>query len=229
MNITILGSEEGAHEARGIAVVIDVLRASSTIATILSREPEQLIAVADVEDALTLKSERDNCVVFGEKGGLVPEGFDYDNSPIKASTADLKGKCVVACTSNGTRVLSKVNKADYAWIGCFLNASAIVEEALRMDQKEIYLIPAGRGSNRSLEDDMCAMYLNEMLEWGKPDFDEIKKNLYLSDRAESYKMRKIMDDFEYCLTVDQVNVIPEAHQMGDYFYLKDRPKKKRSI
>ena len=97
MKIEILHMVEGAKKARGIAVVIDVLRAFSVEAYIMSGGAEKIFPVADVDEARKLKEENPDFLLVGERNGYKLEGFDFGNSPTAASNFDFKGrkKCLV--------------------------------------------------------------------------------------------------------------------------------------
>lgn len=222
MNITLTALAEGAREAKGVAVVIDVLRCSSTVTTILSKNPGELICVASPDEALAIKGGRDDCVIFGEKYSKVPEDFDYDNSPIAAVDADLEGKRVVVCTTNGTKILNSITKAELVFFGCFLNAKKLANEIIQINPRQVYLIGAGRRGENTLEDHLCSEYIKDLLEWGEPNFKKIKEEMYLSERCVSYEKRGLMDDFDYCFKLDSVDFIPMAQKIGNMYYIKDK-------
>jgi 2-phosphosulfolactate phosphatase len=121
-----------------VCVIVDVLRASSTIVTLLERGCEAVVAAADIDEARKLHSSLPGYLLCGEAGGLPPEGFDYGNSPVEFSRLDLAGKSAILVTSNGTRVLAALaTQSPAVLVGCLLNQEAVARAAL--------VIAAGRG------------------------------------------------------------------------------------
>src|SRR5947207_14887405 len=82
-------------------VVVDVLRATTTIATLFERGLLTLVAVDDIE-AARQRARDEARMLFGEVGGLPPPGLDHGNSPVEASTPEVAGREAVPCTTNGT-------------------------------------------------------------------------------------------------------------------------------
>ena len=94
---------EDCHTARGVVIVIDVLRAFSTAAYAFSRGAKEVLLVSTVDEALSLKSAIPHSKVMGEVGGLRPDGFDFGNSPTYIDQADLSGVTMIHRTSAGTQ------------------------------------------------------------------------------------------------------------------------------
>jgi len=113
-----------------VCIVVDVLRASSTIVTMLERGAEEVLLAPTVEEARRLHQELPRYLLCGEEGGLPPPGFDYGNSPSEFSAIDLKGQRVILCTSNGTRAILAAAGAPLVLVGCLLNATAVASAAL---------------------------------------------------------------------------------------------------
>lgn len=113
-----------------VCIVVDVLRASSTIVTMLERGAEEVLLAPTVDEARRLHQELPRYLLCGEEGGLPPPGFDYGNSPSEFSALDLKGQRVILCTSNGTRAILAAAGAPLVLVGCLLNATAVASAAL---------------------------------------------------------------------------------------------------
>ena len=92
MQIETLDLIEGAKQARGLAVIIDVFRAFSTACYVVRNGAEEIIPVGDVELAYQLKEENPGCVLMGERKGQKLPGFDYGNSPTEIETVGFSGK-----------------------------------------------------------------------------------------------------------------------------------------
>jgi 2-phosphosulfolactate phosphatase len=117
--------------ARSVCVVVDVLRASSSIVTLLDRGCEAVVAAANIEEARRLHQRLPGHLLCGEKDGLPPPGFDYGNSPVEFSRADLAGKSAILATSNGTRILTALAAESPAvLVGCLLNRTAVARAAI---------------------------------------------------------------------------------------------------
>jgi 2-phosphosulfolactate phosphatase len=135
-------------------VVIDVLRATTTIATLFERGISDLIAVNDVARAKEV-AERDGRLLLGEINGLAPEGFDYGNSPVDASRIEGGDRGAVLFTTNGTAALcSLAGRADVV-AGALANAQAVADFVQHYDR--VVLVCAGiAGGNRFGLDDFAA-------------------------------------------------------------------------
>lgn len=164
MEIEILQLLEGAKQAKGIAVVIDVLRAFSVEAYIMSRGAEKIFPVADVDDARKLKEENPDFILVGERNGFKLEGFDFGNSPTKVSKFDFKGKTVVHTTGAGTQGLANVKNADEILTGSLVNAKAIARYIKSKNPEFVSLVCMGvRTIREAPEDTLCARYIKSLL------------------------------------------------------------------
>ncbi|MFH1502508.1 MAG: 2-phosphosulfolactate phosphatase [Candidatus Eisenbacteria bacterium] len=147
---------EGRTKGRHV-VVIDVLRASSTIVHACENGVERIIPVASVEDATKLKPtlEKKNALLGGERDGISIDGFDLGNSPLEYVSKVVKGKTLVLSTSNGTVAITQSAAAKEILVGCFLNLSAVVSHLLSSRPKKVTLLCAGNQGQLSLEDLVC--------------------------------------------------------------------------
>jgi 2-phosphosulfolactate phosphatase len=141
-------------------IVIDVLRASSTIVTALDSGFETIIPVKKTIEALELRTL--NTILAGEWHCKKIEGFDYNNSPTILKKKNHAGKHLVLLTTNGTKAIEKAAQADRLLIGCFLNASACINEAL-MHKNDITIYCAGTRNEFSFEDGLAAGMMVHLL------------------------------------------------------------------
>src|SRR5678815_4836369 len=111
-----------------IVVVIDVLRATSTIATALYNGAREIIPVDSVERCIQLGKELD-CITAGERDGHIAEGLQYGNSPFEYPRSFVGGKTLVLTTTNGTKLLHMAldNGASGIITGAFVNISAVCD------------------------------------------------------------------------------------------------------
>jgi 2-phosphosulfolactate phosphatase len=147
-----------------VAVVIDVLRATTTIVHALAAGCRAVRPCAEVEEARQLAdSLRPGRVLLaGERGGRPLEGFDLGNSPGEFTPDRCRGATVVLTTSNGTRALLKAAPADRILVAAFVNFSAVCEQ-LGRDVRPVHVVCAGDGGEMALEDILLAGALVEYL------------------------------------------------------------------
>jgi len=141
-----------------VCIVIDELRASSTITTILDGGCATLYVTAGLDAARQLAREH-GALLAGERRGFAPRGFDFDNSPLQISRGDVRGRVVVLSTSNGTKVLGWVRGAPAALVGCLLNARACAEAAVELANRagaRIGIVCAGTHGVFALDDAIAA-------------------------------------------------------------------------
>ena len=180
MEIRIGSLLRGAQEAEGTVIVIDVFRAFTTAAAAFSRGAEKIILVAEVAEALELKSRGVGEICIGEVAGIRPEGFDLGNSPYDMSKADVDGKTLIQSTRAGTVGMTTVTKADQIYAGSFAIAAATVEAIKRRDPDVVTIVAMGsEGKVRTDEDEQCALFLRNLLQGREPDHDSVR-NLVLS-------------------------------------------------
>jgi 2-phosphosulfolactate phosphatase len=150
-------------------IVIDSLRATSTILTALSQGSKRVIPVETVGQALQYDGQ-ENTVLIGERYCKKVLGFDLGNSPREISRLDLKDKTVVITSTNGTKALQKVKKASHILIGCFLNATHCIEQALSF-KKDIVIVCAGCRGQFAIEDGLTAGIMLHYLRQKKEDIE----------------------------------------------------------
>ena len=155
--------------ARKIVVMVDLLRASTTITTLLEVGVDEIIVAANPEDAFAIAGpDRERYVICGEVGGRTPPGFDHGNSPTELSSVDLKGRKVILTTSNGARALAAVADARLVLVAAGRNATAVASEALTSAERlasDLSVVCAGDDhcTLLSLEDFFLAGYLVELM------------------------------------------------------------------
>jgi 2-phosphosulfolactate phosphatase len=169
VEVSSLYTEVRSASLRGaVAVVIDVLRASTTIVKALARGARAVVPVAEIAEALDERRrlvERGwRVVLAGERGGVRPEGFDLGNSPAEFSRAGVAGSTVVLTTTNGTRALRHCREATRVLVGCFANGPALAGFLGRMREERAVLVCSGQDGRVAEEDVLFAGYLSRELE-----------------------------------------------------------------
>lgn len=129
-----------AREQGAVAVVVDALRASATAAMLLHHGARELWVLPEVEEASAAKKHWPDALLYGERGGLPPAGFDHGNSPAEAEAAS--GRRVIFTTTTGAGRLVAAWGAAAAYLGTTLNAGATAAAAARHG-RDVVLIPAG--------------------------------------------------------------------------------------
>jgi 2-phosphosulfolactate phosphatase len=150
--------------AGGTAVVIDVLRASTTVVHALEAGAEAVLPCQEVDEAWALarKFSPGQFVLGGERHGLPIDGFDLGNSPEDYTPDWVGGKVVIFTTTNGTRAMMHARFATRILIGAFVNATAVCQELL--GEERIHLICAGTDGQFSRDDVLLAGLLVTRLE-----------------------------------------------------------------
>ena len=154
---------------RRVCIMLDVLRASSTMLAMFEAGARELRLAETPDDALAIaEGRRDDFWVCGEREGLKVDGFDFGNSPVEVDDANLAGRDVVYVTSNGTGALRAVVDAPLVLVGSPRNEVAVVRQAIREAQANnwgILILCAGDAGTYgvSLEDAFVAGMLVERL------------------------------------------------------------------
>lgn len=150
--------------AGGVAVAVDVLRATTTIAHALAAGCVAIRPCAELDEARRAAGElpAGRVLLGGERGGLPVPGFDLGNSPREYTAARCKGMTLVLSTSNGTRAILRAAEAERVLVGAFVNFSAVCEQVLR-DARPLHVVCAGDGGAPCLEDALFAGALVEVL------------------------------------------------------------------
>ncbi|GAB4321843.1 MAG: 2-phosphosulfolactate phosphatase [Dehalococcoidia bacterium] len=166
IDLALLPSEAEAIPA-DCYVVVDVLRATTTIAVLFDRGLRDLVAVDDI-DAARARAATEGRLLFGEVGGLTPAGFDHGNSPVEASGLDLRGRRAVLFTTNGTRALCAVAGRGAVFAGALVNRAAIVDAASAFDRVCFVCAGTEEGRRFALEDFAAAAALVQGLARAHP-------------------------------------------------------------
>ncbi|WP_366923517.1 2-phosphosulfolactate phosphatase [Metallumcola ferriviriculae] len=167
MDITLIMRSEDINNLKGrVAVVIDVLRATSTMVTALRNGAEAVVPFLSPEDARAFFQSHDgDYLMCGERGGVKLPGFHLGNSPLEYRRDVIAGKTLLMTTTNGTRAIRGCEAAEEVLIGSTLNAHAVAKRIKEID-KSAALVCAGTKGNFSLDDFAAAgaiiKYLTKM-------------------------------------------------------------------
>jgi 2-phosphosulfolactate phosphatase len=212
---------EDCHTAKGVVIVIDVLRAFSTAAYAFARGVKEIFLVSTVEEAVALKSQIANAKAMGEVGGLRPAGFDFGNSPTYIDEADLSGITMIHRTSAGTQGVVRSQAAEVLLAASFVVAGATARYISNLDTSEVTFVITGKTYNGGEEDIACARYLEELLQGKQPDTKPFLQRVFESRDAFPHldpNQREFpLSDLEYCTQVDKFDfALPIVREGGKF-------------
>lgn len=164
---------EGAKQADGLVVVIDVFRAFSMECYLYACGAREIRPVGSMEEAFAWRVKDPACVLAGERKGAKVAGCDLGNSPCAIDPEQIRGKRIIHTTSAGTQGIVNAVHADEILTGSFVNARAVTEYIRNADPKRVSLVAMGKaGLAPAEEDELCAEYLKGMLTGDTlPDID----------------------------------------------------------
>jgi len=224
---TPLGLNTGDLTGRAV-VVIDVLRATSSIVTALAAGAKAVVPAASSEEAVRLTSnlEKNGIVLAGERRMLKIEGFGLGNSPREMTPEAVAGKTLFLATTNGTPALLAAQGGDPVLVAAALNYTAVAERArsLFAERGDLVIICAGRDKQFALEDAYTAGRLIKTVKKGVRKLalnDAAQVSLDLaaqqggwqdafaaSDAARQLAEVGLGDDVTFCAQPDRVSVVP---------------------
>ncbi|MCR6668820.1 MAG: 2-phosphosulfolactate phosphatase [archaeon YNP-WB-040] len=196
-----------------IVIVIDVLRASSTITTALANGALKVYVFREIGDAIDFHRRVSNCILAGERGGLRIEGFNLGNSPREFSRESVFGKYISFTSSNCARIVDSFKDAEHMILACFLNISSVCNYIRHLSSKyglDVLLACAGRYGSPCSEDLLCAEVLRDMIlgSIDKPPTNDFSQFLKLTSSGRNLIRLGFNQDVEYCGAVDVFDVIP---------------------
>lgn len=159
LDVAFLPSEAVTTDAE-CYVVVDLLRATTTLAVLFARRAAEVRVVESIDEARAWKGE---ALVAGEVRGLRPDGFDLGNSPVEAAAAAVEGRRVVMATTNGTKAMLAVAGRATVFAASLVNLTAAAEAAKRYRRVTIVCAGTHRGSRVALEDVAAASSLVRVL------------------------------------------------------------------
>ena len=219
------------------AIAVDVLRATTTMATVLAAGGEAVQVFSDI-DLLKKESsawEKEKRLLIGERGGAKLPGFDLGNSPLECTPERVQGKRIFISTTNGTRALQRIQKAKVVLAAAMVNRASVVQYLLDKQPQNIWLVGSGWEGSFSLEDTVCAGAIAHSLiqktKFAASDIagnDEVisaialycqwQDNLLELFHHASHGKRLLgmegYDDLKYCSDMDTLDVLPMQHELG---------------
>lgn len=179
MNIEIYHLIEGAKQAEGLTVIIDVFRAFSMECWLYALGAAEVRPAGSIEETFAWKERDSSCILVGERHGRKIDGCDLGNSPSSVDPGLIRGRRVIHTTSAGTQGVVSAVHADEIITGSFVNAKAIADYILKAAPAKVSLVCMGKeGLEPAEEDELCAVYLKSLLTGeAMPDIDDRLKAL----------------------------------------------------
>ncbi len=206
-----------------VVVIIDIFRATSTIAAALHNGATRVIPVASVAECIDLGKQISNSITAGERDGKIAEGLEHGNSPSEYPADFVKGKTLVLTTTNGTRLLHMVKDAATIITGSFLNLEAVCD-FLAKQNRNVLLACSAWKDRFNLEDTLFAGAVASLLQdqydincdstraamyiynasGGKDIISFLKESSHYK-RLAAYGLEQ---DMEYCASLNLHPVVP---------------------
>ncbi len=223
-------------DADGVFAVVDVLRASSSIVTLLERGVPAVIPAANVEEARGLRERLSDHLLCGEVDGLPPPGFDYGNSPAEFAALSPGGRPAILATSNGTRILNDLAPAPAVLVGALLNREAVAGALLALAGEHgrdpaVVCAAAPDGRSIALEDALgagaiaeAALRLDGSLQ--PTDAARFARDAFLASQGDlpaalasarhgvELIEAGLAADVDYCARLDTSSIVPRLQRDG---------------
>lgn len=218
------------YEVKGkTVVIIDILRATSSICVAFKNRVERILPVSTVEEALSYKAF--GFIAAAERNAIKAEGADLGNSPFEFENTQLAGKSIAFTTTNGTKAINYCKKYDVKkiLIGSFLNIDVLCSK-LADDENDVILLCSGWKDKINTEDTLFAGAVVEKLasvsniesdgcQLAHSLYQLNKNNLsglvYQSNHAKRFKLKYgHTNDVDYCLQQNTINLVP--YLKGEY-------------
>jgi 2-phosphosulfolactate phosphatase len=223
------------------AIAVDVLRATSTIATALASGAEAVQVFSSIDELMQV-SDRwhpDKRLRAGERGGGTVEGCDLGNSPLDCTPERVGGKRLFISTTNGTRCLERVQKATTVLTAALINRNAVTNFLLDKNPETVWIVGSGWEGAFSLEDTVCAGAIAHTLSarlaaisgTASDDLvgndetvgaialyaewqDRLLELMHHASHGKRLLRLGIVDDLKYCAQTDTLDILPIQREPG---------------
>ena len=219
------------------SIVIDVLRATTTMVTALSVGAEAVQVFSDLDELMRVSDRWDPTkrIRAGERGGSKVAGFDFGNSPLECSADLMAGKRLFVSTTNGTRAFQRIQDSSIVFGAALINRQAVVAFLAEKKPETVWIVGAGWEGTYALEDTVCAGAIVDLLadkmgvsigDLAGNDEMVAAAALYcqwkddllglLNHASHGKRLLKLEahDDLMYCSALDTVNLLPIQTEKG---------------
>ncbi len=204
-----------------IVILVDILRASSTITTILSNLAKSVITVKTVEEAMKYRN-KEEILIAGERNGYKIKSFDFGNSPLEFTRERIRDKDIVITTSNFSKAASKYKNTENVVILSSLNFKAVIDWILSSSFNKAIIVPAGKQGYPSIEDDYISTIAKRCIEHNTV-YPLKREILYEILKASPHGRHLISighsKDLEYISQPNIFNIVPKRNKKRDIFQI----------
>jgi 2-phosphosulfolactate phosphatase len=200
-----------AGQKNHIIILVDTLRASTTITTALDNGAKKIITTTTVEEAKKLAQQiRKNAILAGERHGFKIQNFQLGNSPLEFTSQRVKRKIIILTTTNLTRVANSTQNASDVLVGCLINAQSVAQKAKKIAQKTrktITIIHVGRLEQHAPEDYVTAQTIKNYI-LNKPQPQNIPQKIFKTPYAQYLIQIGFEKDVQYCSQLNTTTTVP---------------------
>jgi len=206
-----------------VGIVVDVLRATSTITQALAAGYRRVLCCAEVDEARSVAASEGGAVLGGERKTVRIEGFDFGNSPREFT--EPAAETLVLTTTNGTRLLlAAAERCDLVLVGSLLNLDAVAQAAREQGVEDVAVLCAGVKGELAMDDAYCAGRIAHEL-GGEPtdsavaairlagSFSTAEEGLSASQSARNLQASGLQDDIAYCARQSVLTAVPRFTRM----------------
>ncbi|MEH2314046.1 MAG: 2-phosphosulfolactate phosphatase family protein [Nostoc sp.] len=224
-------------EAPECAIAVDVLRATSTIATVLAAGGEAVQVFSDLDQLIEVSEKwpPEKRLRAGERGGAKVPGFELGNSPLDCTPELVQGRRLFISTTNGTRALQRVQDSPNLLAAALINRAAVVQFLKRKQPETVWIVGSGWEGSFSLEDTVCAGAIaHSLLEQTTLSLEELAGNdevisaialysqwqdnllglLHQASHGQRLLRLDCQEDLKYCSQTDVLDVLPIQQETG---------------
>jgi 2-phosphosulfolactate phosphatase len=219
------------------AIAVDVLRATSTMATVLAAGGEAVQVFSDLDQLITVSEQwpLEKRLRAGERGGAKVAGFELGNSPLDCTAELVAGKRLFISTTNGTRALQRIQNAPIVLAAALINRAAVVKFLLENQPETVWIVGSGWEGSYSLEDTVCAGAIAHSI-WQQSNWslEEISGNdeaigaialysqwqndllglLHQASHGQRLLRLECLEDLKYCSQTDTLDILPIQKELG---------------
>ncbi|AUB40386.1 comB, 2-phosphosulfolactate phosphatase [Nostoc flagelliforme CCNUN1] len=219
------------------AIAVDVLRATSTIATVLAAGGEAVQVFSDLDQLIEVSEKwpSEKRLRAGERGGAKVAGFELGNSPLDCTPELVEGRRLFISTTNGTRALQRVQDSPNLLAAALINRAAVVQFLQELQPETVWIVGSGWEGSFSLEDTVCAGAIaHSLLEKTQLSPEELAGNdevisaialysqwqdnllglLHQASHGQRLLRLDCHEDLKYCSQTDILDVLPIQHETG---------------
>jgi 2-phosphosulfolactate phosphatase len=224
-------------QAPECAIAVDVLRATSTMATVLAAGGEAVQVFSDLDQLMEVSEKWPTVkrLRAGERGGAKVAGFELGNSPLDCTPELVQGRRLFISTTNGTRALQRVQDAPTVLAAALINRAAVVNFLLEKQPETVWIVGSGWEGSFSLEDTVCAGAIaHSILQHTELSAEEIAGNdevisaialysqwqdnllglLHQASHGQRLLRLECYEDLKYCSQTDILDVLPIQQELG---------------